>query len=83
MFIVKKPLCCSWISLETWDSLNLKEKDYIIFLYARKFTKEKIMRMLHIEDRTSYWRLQRNVKDKIKSDVARYNEHLKNNLQKL
>lgn len=82
MFTVKKPRCCAWISQESWDSLSLKEKDYIVFLYSKMFSKAQIMRRLHIEDRTSYWRLQNNVKKKIKEDVEKYNKTLKNNLQK-
>ena len=82
MFIVKKPRCCAWISEKSWNSLSLKEKDYIVFLYSKMFSKAQIMRRLHIEDRTSYWRLQNNVKNKIKDDVAKYNECIKNSLQK-
>lgn len=40
------------------------------------------MRRLHIEDRSSYWRIQQSVKNKIKEDVAKYNDSIKKNLQK-
>lgn len=81
MFKIKKPICCLWISDTSWDNLSLKEKDYIIFLYSKRFTKEQIMRKLHIEDRTAYWRLQTRVKDKIKDDVVKYNDILKNSFK--
>ena len=73
MFTVKKPFVCSWISNETLETLSLKEKDYIIFLYQRSYSKKQIMRKRYIENRTSYWYLQNRVKEKLKTDVEKYN----------
>jgi hypothetical protein len=81
VFNIKKPRCCSWICDGSWESLTMKEKDFIIFLYSKKYSKDQIMRKLHIEDRTSYWRLQTRVKKKIKDDVAKFNEYLSKTLQ--
>lgn len=76
MFKVKKPIIFSWILNETWEILSLKEKDYIIFLYSRKYSRVQIMRKLYIEDRTSFWYLQKRVKEKLKTDVEKYNSYL-------
>lgn len=81
MFEVKIPRCCSWISPQAWESLTLKEKDFVIFVHSRRYSKEKIMRKLYIEDRTSFWRIQKNVKEKLKEDVAKYNENVRKTLK--
>ena len=82
MFEVKIPRCCSWISNATWNTLTLKEKDFVIFVHARRYSREKIMRKLYLEDRTSFWRIKTSVKTKLENDVAKYNEHFKNTLKK-
>jgi len=39
----------SWISKDSWNKLDLKAKDYLIFLRLRKYTKTQICRKLYIE----------------------------------
>lgn len=69
----KKPWKARWICNETWKSLSLKEQHYIIMLYQEKNWQRYIMKMLHITDRTTYWRIQERVRVKLASDVAKYN----------
>lgn len=69
-----KPRKCNWISKKSWETLNIKEKDYIILLHCKKLTKEKIMRKIYIFDRSYYHKFITRVRDKIKDDV----EKLKN-----
>ena len=84
MFKIKKPRCVSWICDDTWKTLKLKEKDFIIFhFWTIKLSKRQIMRKLYLEERTSYWRFEKRVKEKIKDDVDKFNEFILNNLQKV
>lgn len=76
MIDIKKPRVCAWISEESWDSLNLKEKDYIIFLHSKKYSKKQIMRKLHICDDSSYWRIQKKVRKILKDDIVKRNEYI-------
>lgn len=63
---MKKPF---YISNDTWKNLSLKEKDFIILLSERKYTKEQIMRKLYIESRQWYDKLRNRVREKTKNDV--------------
>ena len=77
-----KPRICFWITFDTWKTLSLKEKDYIIMLYSKKYKYRTIMRKLHIVDYSSYYRIQERVKLKLAIDVAKYNEKLKKTFKK-
>jgi len=77
-----KPRICFWITNDTWKTLSLKEKDYIIMLYSKKYKYRTIMRKLHIVDYSSYYRIQERVKHKLARDVAKYNENYKKSLLK-
>ena len=79
---ILKPRICFWITLDTWNTLSLKEKDYIIMLYSKKYKYRTIMRKLHIVDYSSYYRIQERVKEKLSRDVAKYNENLKKTMKK-
>lgn len=54
-----------FIDSETFKSLSYKEQDFIVLLHSKKFTKQEIMRLLYIESRTAYYRLQKAVREKI------------------
>lgn len=41
------------------------------------------MRKLYLENRTSFWRIQKSVKEKIKDDVAKYNEFIEKTSKKV
>lgn len=62
-----------YISIETWNSLKDKERDYVCLVMNKK-TKNEIMRKLYLSDRTSLHRLQKRVKEKIKNDVEKINK---------
>lgn len=59
------------ISNEMWDTLTDKQKDYITLLYARKYTKIKIMRKLYITTDSGFWKMQKIVRKKIEEDIKR------------
>lgn len=63
---MKKPF---YISVTTWDSLSLKEQDFIFFLKERKYTKSQIMRKLYIETDMGYWKIRDRVRKKIEWDI--------------
>jgi len=68
-----------YISDDIWETLKHKEQDFIILVHSRKYTKAQIMRKLYLDNRTSYWKLQKRVIEKIKCDVEKVNEVNKNN----
>lgn len=71
----KKPKICEWISDNTWNNFKIKEKDYIIMLYKRKFTEEKIQRNLYIFDRSHFSSFKKKIREKLKSDILSFNNH--------
>jgi len=79
---ILKPRICFWITQDTWRSLSLKEQDFILMLYSKKYKYRTIMRKLHIVDYSSYYRIQERVKLKLAKDVAKYNENFKKTLKK-
>lgn len=83
MFNIKKKKNLGWISDSTWDSLKLKDKDYIIFIYERRYTRKQIMRKLYFEDRTWFYKFEKRVRAKIKTDVDKFNEYLERSLLKV
>lgn len=68
-----KPEICSWISENTWNELKIKEKDYIIMLYQRKYTKQRIMRTLYIFDRTAYYKFTKKIRNLLNKDILNFN----------
>jgi DNA-directed RNA polymerase specialized sigma subunit len=68
----KKPFSCFWISDETWKNLKLKEKDFIVLLYERKFTKSQIARALYLTTYSSYFYLEKSVRKKLQNDVENF-----------
>lgn len=68
-----KPEICSWISDHTWNELKIKEKDYIIMLYQRKYTKQRIMRTLYIFDRTAYYKFTKKIRNLLNKDILNFN----------
>jgi len=56
----------------TWQSLTAKERDFIVFLRERKWTKAQIMRRLYVETDAGYWKLRKRVSDKIRHDLERF-----------
>jgi len=70
----KKPVF--WISDENWNKLSLKEKDYCIFLYKKRYTETEICRKLYIETESWYWRLKNRVKKVLQSDIDKINKKL-------
>lgn len=65
-----KPL---FITCEIWETLTIKEKDFIILVTSRKYTKNQIKRRLYIMSDVWYWKIQKKVKDKIKNDINKVN----------
>ena len=41
------------------------------------------MRRLYFQDRTSYWKFQKRVNEKIKDDVAKFNEFIEKTLKRV
>lgn len=60
-----KPISCLWIDLKIWETLNLKEKDLIILLYEKKYTRLQICRKLYIETDQGYRYLCKKLKKKL------------------
>jgi len=60
-----------YISKETWKWLTWKEQDFIVFLREKRYTKDQIKRRLYITTEMWYWKLQKRVLNKIKSDINR------------
>ena len=68
-----KPDVCEWITDEIWNKLKLKQKDYVIMLYEKKFTKEQIMRRLYITNRSSYHNFTSKLRKDLKKCLINYN----------
>jgi hypothetical protein len=66
----EKPL---FITCEIWATLTIKEKDFIILVTSRKYTKSQIKRRLYITSDVWYWKIQKKVKNKIKNDINKVN----------
>lgn len=64
-----KPKVCTWITSSTWKNLKLAQKDFIIYVYQRKYTKLQIARKLRIETNSWYWRFNEKIKNALKSDI--------------
>jgi len=67
----KKPFI--WISDESWNKLDLKEKDFVIFLKLKRFSEEQICRKLYITSVSWFWRLRKRVENKLKWDIEKFN----------
>ena len=50
----KKPELLSWLSEDTWNSLSLKQKDYYIYKYIKKYNKLQLMRRLYLTNNNSF-----------------------------
>ena len=72
----KKPEICTWISNATWSSLKLAQKDFIIYVYQRKYTKLQIARKLRIETNSWYWRFINKIQKALKWDIDKINQKL-------
>lgn len=70
----KKPHSCMWISNEAWDNLKLKEKDFVIMLHEKKYSRKQIARKLYIESDVWYWKISKNVSEKLKWDINKVNK---------
>lgn len=66
-----------WIWDNTWESLTLKEKDFVILLHKR-VSKRYLMRKLHLSDNSWLWRLQKRVTKKLKNDIDKINKKRQN-----
>lgn len=58
-----------FISPETFESLTWKERDFLVLVHSRKFTKSEIQRMLYIPSKTSYWRMRRKMTEIVRREL--------------
>lgn len=60
-----------FISPETFSKLSWKEQDFLVLVYAKKFTRKEIQRILYIPSKTAYWRF----RTKIAAIIRQEHEH--------
>ena len=77
---IKKPDKLKRIQSETWDTLTLIEKDFVIYL-NKGTTKYNLMRRLHISDNSGLWRLRKRVTNKLQGDIDKINERHRNSIK--
>ena len=57
-----------FISRETFSTLSWKEQDFLVLIYAKKFTRKEIQRFLYIPSRAAYWRFRKKVSETIRQE---------------